>query len=125
MQRIDEMTEEYSQSNATKMNDSVRAQYYNKLLVFSCMRDPSDKMLQTKMADSVEEIGGILDMEDIARVCNAYGELMINKAPKLEVLTQDQYDTIKNFLGKTQLSDISTVLLVHLINCHQTIVSEE
>ena len=66
-----------------------------------------------------------MDLEDINRVVNAYGELMMNKAPKLELLTQAQLETVKKHLEVTPLSDLSTVLLVHLANCHQTIVSEK
>ena len=125
MQRLDELTEEYAQQNPSKVNGSVRSQYYNKLLAMYCMRNPSDPKLEARITEDIEEVGIFMDIEDIARVCNAYGELMINKAPKLEALTQDQYDVIKKHLEVTPLSDLSTVLLVHLANCHQTIVSEK
>ena len=88
------------------------------------MRDPSDPTLSTKIASSPAEVGECLDNEDISRICGAYGELIINKAPKLETLTQEELDIIKKHLEVTPLSDLSTVLLVHLKNCHQTIVSE-
>lgn len=124
MQSLDEQVEEYCQKNTGKTNDDVRSQYYNRLLTYYCMRDPSDPTLSTKMADSPDEVAEILDLEDISRVCNAYGELMINKAPKLEILTEEQLSLIKKHLEVTSLSDLSTVLLVHLMSCHQAIVSE-
>lgn len=125
MQQIDEMVQDYATTNQSKVNDSVRSQYYNKLLAYYCMRDPQDRTLRTMMASSVDEVGEILDLEDISRVVNAYGELMINKAPKLEALTQEQYDTIKKHLEETPLSGLSTVSCVHLKNCLLTIQSEK
>jgi hypothetical protein len=77
------------------------------------------------MTDSPEEVAAMMDLEDISRVVNAYQELILNKAPKLEMITQNQLDEIKNYLEVTPLSDLSTVLLVHLANCHRTIVSEK
>lgn len=124
MQMLDEQVEEYCSKNPDKTNDIVRSQYYNKLLAYYCMRDASDPTYQTMLAESVEEVGAIMDLEDISRICNAYGELMMNKAPKIELLTQEQLELIKKHLEVTQLSDLSTVLLVHLGNCHQAIVSE-
>lgn len=125
MQQIDEIVQDYATTNAKKVNDSVRGQYYNRLLAYYCMRDPSDKTFTARVAESVDEVGQILDIEDISRVVNAYGELMINKAPKLEALTQEQYDTIKKHLEETPLKDLSTVLCVLLKNCLQTIQSEK
>jgi len=124
MQMINEKVEEYAHINPNKMSDSVKQQMYNKLLAYNCMRDPSDPTLSTKIASSPAEVGECLDNEDISRICGAYGELIINKAPKLETLTQEELDIIKKHLEVTPLSDLSTVLLVHLKNCHQTIVSE-
>lgn len=124
MQQIDEQVEIYHQSNPSKVNDDVRSQYYNRLLAYNCMRDPSDPTLSTKMAESADEIAEVLDLEDVSRIANAYGELMLNKAPKLEIITEEQLELVKKHLEVTQLSDLSTVLLVHLANCHQAIVSE-
>ena len=124
MQMIDEVVEEYCKKNRDKVNDAVRTQYYNINLVHHCMRDPNSDRFSVKMTDSPEEVAKIMDLEDISRVVNAYHELILNKAPKLEFVTQDQLDEVKNFLEVTPLSDLSTVLLVHLANCHRTIVSE-
>lgn len=125
MQMIDETVEAYCKKNSNKVNDTVRIQYYNINLVYHCMRDPNSDRFSSKMADSPEEIAAMMDLEDISRVVNAYQELILNKAPRLEMITQEQLDEIKNYLEVTTLSDLSTVLLVHLANCHRTIVSEK
>ena len=125
MQMIDETVEEYCKKNKARINETVRVQFYNINLVHHCMRDPNSDRYSIKMTDSPEEVASIMDLEDISRVVNAYQELILNKAPKLELITQDQLDEIKNHLEITPLSDLSTVLLVHLANCHRTIVSEK
>lgn len=120
---IEEQTQDYCSSRGSKANENVKNQFYNALLVANCMRDPDD--LTVPIASSLNEVMECMDLEDINRVVNAYGELMMNKAPKLELLTQTQLETVKKHLEVTPLSDLSTVLLVHLANCHQTIVSEK
>lgn len=125
MKMIDETVELYCKKNKDKINDTVRTQYYNINLVYHCMRDPNSDRLSVKMTDSPEEVAEMMDLEDISRIINAYQELILNKAPRLEMITQEQLDEIKNFLEVTPLSDLSTVLLVHLANCHRTIVSEK
>lgn len=120
---IEEQTQDYCSSRGSKANENVKNQFYNALLVANCMRDPDD--LTVPIASSLNEVMECMDLEDINRVVNAYGELMMNKAPKLELLTQAQLETVKKHLEVTPLSDLSTVLLVHLANCHQTIVSEK
>lgn len=125
MQKIDETVEEYCRKNRDKVNDAVRSQFYNINLVHHCMRDPNSDRFSAKMTDSPEEVAEIMDLEDISRVVNAYQEMILNKAPRLELISQDQLDEIKNFLEVTPLSDLSTVLLVHLANCHRTIASEK
>lgn len=120
---IEEQTQDYCSSRGSKANENVKNQFYNALLVSNCMRDPDD--LTVPIASSLNEVMECMDLEDINRVVNAYGELMMNKAPKLELLTQAQLETVKKHLEVTPLSDLSTVLLVHLANCHQTIVSEK
>ena len=87
------------------------------------MRVPTD--LEQKVASSIDEIGQLLDDEDIKRVCEQYNNLIVNKAPKLEVLTEEELDSLKKYLEVTPLKDISTVSLVHLKYCHQTLVSEK
>lgn len=121
---IEEETEEYCRKIGDRANNIVRDHYYNKLLCTMCMRDPDDKTLTSNIA-TVEEVGSILDTEDIDRVCNAYKELLINKAPKVELLTEKELEELKNYLEVTPSKDLSTVLLVHLKSCHQTIVSEK
>lgn len=124
MQMIDETVEAYCKKNRDKVNDVVRTQFYNINLVHWCMRDPNSNRFTVKMTDSPEEVASIMDLEDISRVINAYQELLLNKAPKLEFITQEQLDEIKNYLEVTPLSDLSTVSLVHLANFHRTLVSE-
>lgn len=125
MQTIDETVELYCKKNKDKVNDIVRTQFYNINLVHHCMRDPNSDRFSVKMTESPEEVAAIMDLEDISRITNAYQELILNKAPKLEFITQEQLDEIKKHLEVTPLSDLSTVLLVHLANCHRTIVSEK
>lgn len=103
-------------------NQGNRSRYYNQLLCYNCLRVPTE--LDVKIADSVEEIGNLLDDEDIKRVCEKYNELIVNKAPKLEVLKEDELEELKKYLEVTPLKDISTVSLVHLKYFHQTLVSE-
>lgn len=100
-----------------------RAMYYNRLLCFNCMRIPTD--LSQKIASDADEVGQLLDDEDIKRVCEQYNNLIINKAPKLEVITEEELDSLKKYLEVTPLKDISTVSLVHLKYFHQTLVSEK
>lgn len=121
---IEEQTEGYCSEIGNKANRVVRNNYYNKLLCAMCMRDPDDDTHEEPFA-TVDEIGKYLDVEDISRVCDAYKELMMNKAPKVELLTEDELTELKNYLEVTHLKDISTVLLVHLKSCHQTLVSEK
>lgn len=100
-----------------------RTLYYNRLLCYHCMRLPDD--IEVKVAASEEEVGELLDLEDIQRVCEKYNEILINKAPKLEILKEDDLEALKKYLEVTPLSDLSTVLLVHLKSCHQTLLSEK
>lgn len=125
MQMIDETVEQYCKKNKDKVNDAVRTQFYNINLVHHCMRDPNSDRFSVKMTDSPEEVADMMDLEDISRIVNAYQELILNKAPRLEFITQEQLDEIKKHLEVTPLSDLSTVLLVHLANCHRTLVSEK
>jgi len=120
---IEEQTQEYCSSKQNKINDAVKNQFYNALLCMNCMRYIDD--LNTPIANNLEEVMTAMDLEDINRVVNAYGEMMMNKAPKLELLNEDQLNVIKKHLEVMPLSDLSTVLLVHLANCHRTIVSEK
>lgn len=120
MLQIEEKTEEYCQTH--KVNNNIKTQYYNRLLVSECMRDPDDTHI--KLAESEEEIGAYMDLEDISRVVKAYQELMVNKAPKIEFLSQEDLDELKKHLEVTSLNDLSTVLQIHLKSCHQTLVSE-
>ena len=120
---LEELTNEYCITREKGVNDTVRNQFYNALLVNECMRDPDD--ISERISSSVQEVMECMDLEDINRIVKAYGELMMNKAPKLELLTQDQLEVVKKHLEVTPLSDLSTVSLVHLANFHQTIVSEK
>lgn len=120
---LEELTNEYCNTREKRVNDTVRNQFYNALLVNECMRDPDD--ISERISSSVQEVMECMDLEDINRIVKAYGELMMNKAPKLELLTQDQLEVVKKHLEVTPLSDLSTVSLVHLANFHQTIVSEK
>lgn len=120
---LEELTNEYCNTREKRVNDTVRNQFYNALLVNECMRDPDD--ISERISSSVQEVMEYMDLEDINRIVKAYGELMMNKAPKLELLTQDQLEVVKKHLEVTPLSDLSTVSLVHLANFHQTIVSEK
>lgn len=100
-----------------------RAMYYNKLLCYHCMRVPTN--LNERIASSDTEVGELLDVEDIKRVCEKYNELIVNKSPRLEVLSEEELDSLKKYLEVTPLKDISTVSLVHLKYFHQTLVSEK
>ena len=119
---INEKVEERYQENPQKMNKTTRNQYYNMLLCFNCMRSTDDISIQ--LFDTEKEVGEFLNLEDIKRVCEAYNELIINNAPKLETMKEEDYDEVKKFLGETKLKDLSMVSLVHLMYFHQTIHSE-
>ena len=120
----EEITEKYCNENKDKVNDNVKSQYFDTLIAYHAMRDPEDPSFETYMADSAEEVAQLLDVEDIRKVIDAYGELIVNKS-KLELLTEEDYDELKKFLNKTPLNDLSTVSLVHLTNFRQAIISED
>ena len=124
VRQIEETTNEYASQNPEKVNDSVKSKYFDGLLVYNCLRDPSDTTFRNKIAEKPEDVIQVLDDMEIAKVTEAYGELMMNKAPKVEMITDEELNIIKKHLEVTPLSDLSTVLCVHLANCHQTIVSE-
>lgn len=122
---IEQATEEYCKSIGDKNNRTVRNNYYNQLLCSMCMRDPSDPTYKTGMVDSVDEVGQFMDIEDIDRIVEAYKELLMNKAPKVELLTEEELEELKNYLGVTPLNDLSTVLQINLKSCHQIYLSEK
>jgi hypothetical protein len=122
---IEEQVEEYCQKNEGKVNPKIRNKLHNKLLCHYCMRDPEDPTYNTFMTESPDDVGRNMDDEDIKRICEAYNQLLINKAPKLEMLNEDEFKSLKKYLEVTPLSGLSTVSLVHLTNFHQTIVSEK
>lgn len=123
VQQCEEETERYVNEHKGSANDNVRNQYFDKLLCYHCLRNPEN--LDEKLADDVDEIGEQLDVEDISRITGAYRELMVNKAPKIELLTNEDLEEIKNYLSETQLKDLNTVSLVHLTNFHQTMGSQK
>lgn len=106
----------------TKENDVTRNQYYNQLLCLHCMREVDD--LNRSIFSTVEEVGSILTLEDIKRVCEAYNALIVNNSDKLETLRQEDYDELKKFLEVTPLKDLSIVSQVHLMYFLQTVLSE-
>jgi len=122
--KCEELAEEYANANKDKVNDRVRAQYFDTLLSYHCMRDPDDPTFQTKIAESVVEVGELLDVDDINKVMSTYGELLMNKS-KIELMTEEDYSELKKFLEVTPLKDLSTVSLVHLTNFHRSIVSND
>ena len=101
----------------------TRMQYYNILLCYYSMRNPDN--IDEYIFDSYEQTASVLNLEDIKRVCEAYNEIIINSAPKMELLTQEDYDELKKFLEVTPLRDLDTVSLIHLKYFHQTIHSED
>lgn len=106
----------------SKQSDVTRAQYYNQLLCFHCMREPED--LEVKVFDKFEDVGKNLTLEDIKRVCEAYNNLIVNNSDKLETLKQEDYDELKKYLEVTPLKDLSIVSQVHLMYFLQTLLSE-
>ena len=123
IRQCEERVQQWETDNPGMVNANVRNQRFDAELCFNCMRDPED--LNVKLAENVDEIGQYLDLEDIRRVTNAYGELMMNKAPKIELLKEEELEELKKYLEKTPLKDLSTVSLVHLANFHQSVVSEK
>ena len=105
-----------------KQNDITRNQYYNRLLCFHCMREVDD--LDQRIFEDPDEVGEVLTLEDIKRVCEKYNELIVNNSDKLETLKQEDYDELKKFLEVTPLKDLSIVSQVHLMYFLQTILSE-
>lgn len=116
IKQINADIEEYMAEHPTHNTETIRNQMYDAHLCYECMRDPNN--ITERIATSVEETGDILDQEDISRVTSAYGEIMINKAPKIELMTEEEFSDLKKFLEATPLKDLDTVLLVHLKNCH-------
>lgn len=105
-----------------KKNDVTRSQYYNQLLCLHCMREIDD--INTPIFNSVEEVGSILTLEDIKRVCETYNNLIVNNSDKLETLKEEDYDELKKYLEVTPLKDLSIVSRVHLMYFLQTVLSE-
>lgn len=123
---IEQATEEYCRTIGEKKNNRiVRNNYYNRMLAAIAMRDPSDPTFQTLMVSDPDEVGEYLDIEDIDRITTAYKELLSDKVPKMDLLSEDQLEEIKNFLRVTPWKDLSTTLRLHLKSCHQTIVSRQ
>lgn len=118
---MEEQTQQYCSTKPDSCNEAVKNQFYNALLCLNCVRDTEN--IDVPLAKDLKEVMECLDIEDINRVVNAYGELMMNKAPKLELITDEELDEVKKFLEETPSSALSTVLRVHLAVCHQQIVS--
>lgn len=106
----------------SKQSDVTRAQYYNQLLCYHCMREPED--LEVKIFENAKDVGENLTLEDIKRVCEAYNNLIVNNSDKLETLKQEDYDELKKYLEVTPLKDLSIVSQVHLMYFLQTLLSE-
>lgn len=106
----------------SKKNDATRNQYYNQLLCLHCMREVNN--LDESIFSTIEEVGSILTLEDIKRVCEAYNALIVNNSDKLETLKQEDYDQLKKLLEVTPLKDLSIVSQVHLMYFLQTVLSE-
>lgn len=128
IREIEELSEQYVQGIEgieSQSNMNIKNMFYDRLLVYHCLRD-SNK-LDVKIADSPDEVGESLDIDDIRRIAERYGEMMLNKsdATSLELLDEEQLDNIKKFLETTQLKDLNTVSLVHLANFHQAIALED
>lgn len=122
MLQIEQEVQEYATQNESRVNAEIRNRLFDIKLCYHCMRDPQN--INKRVSESPEEVASILDPEDISRVTQAYSELMINKAPKIELLNDEEFEELKKHLEVTPLKDLSTVLLVHLTNSHQTIRSE-
>ena len=122
MLQIDQEVQEYATENAGKVNDEIRNRLFDIKLCYHAMRDPQD--INKRVSEDPDEVASILDPEDISRITQAYSELMLNKAPKIELLSDEEFEELKKYLEVTPLKDLSTVLLVHLTNSHQTIRSE-
>ena len=105
-----------------KYNDATRNQYYNQLLCMYCMREIDN--IETRIFSDISEVGSILTLEDIKRVCEAYNTLVVNNSNKLETLKQEDYDELKKALEVTPLKDLSIVSQVHLMYFLRTIRSE-
>lgn len=123
IKQINADIEEYMIEHPSHNTDIIRNQMYDTYLCYECMRDPDD--LNKRVASDVKETGDILDNEDISRVTTAYGEVMINKAPKIELMTEEEFSDLKKYLEKTALKDLDTVLLVHLKNSHLAMPSND
>jgi hypothetical protein len=120
--QIEERAEKYTTDNPNSTNKVSRDAFFNRELVFECLRDPND--LSKRVAENAEEIGTTFDGEELARICEKYANMVINKVPKLEFLSGADLDEIKKYLDVTQLKDLDTVSAVHLANFLRTIRSE-
>lgn len=114
LRRIESDIEEWCQSHQSSANDQVRRQLYDIMLCHECMRDKDD--INVKVTSNWEEAEELLDAEDVSRVLGAYKELMVNKAPKIELLTDEEFNNLKKSLEKIELTDLSTVSALHLKN---------
>lgn len=122
MMQIEQEVQEYLNANESKVNQVIKNQLFDIKLCYHAMRNPSN--LLEKVAKDEKEVAELLDQEDIGRVTTAFGELMINKSPKIELMSEEEFDELKKNLAEMSLKDLSTVSLVHLTNFHQTIHSK-
>jgi len=103
------------------ITDDLRNYIYDVNMCFHCMRDPED--LNIKVADSIKETRESLDMNDVHLVTQAYQDLMLEGAPKLEMITEEEYTSIKKTLEQTKVNDLNIVSQLHLKSFHLTTIS--
>lgn len=110
--------EEWCQGHPKQASQQVRKQMYDIMLIHECTRDKDN--IDVKITDSWQEAETLLDNEDVSRILSRYQELMVNKAPKIELLTDEEFEKLKKLLEGTKLTDLSTVSALHLKNCLTT-----
>ena len=118
------LTTVFAEKEAT-VHDGIVA-YYKVLVGLDIERQlwaREQRYLEQNEQTKAKEYGQIYKI--VLQLFEKYNELLVNKAPKLEVLTEEELDSLKKYLEVTPLKDISTVSLVHLKYCHQTLVSEQ
>lgn len=121
MLQIEREVQQYMTDNEKSVNNIIKNQLFDIKLCYHAMRDPSD--INTKIASNEDEVAKLLDSEDVSRITTAFGELMVNKTPKIELMSEEDFEELKKTLGAMELKELSTVSLVHLTNFHQTLLS--
>jgi len=96
-------------------NENFTNHVFDINLVAKCMKDKDD--LSIPLAESAKDVDDNLTIADINAITTAYSELMMNIGPRMEFISEEEYDSLKENLGQIPWKDLSTQQLLSLKNC--------